>query len=343
MTLGQSTTLMENKWGEFVMKFERKSHAFEGLAHSISNIGGNLFDGLIKSLDDGSFDAKLNAATRAIVAFGGALAIIKFAEFYKGIGGMAGAIDKVTTAFKKLNKASVILMVLTAIIYLIQDFMAWKDGDNTGIFGTLFGDYNDAMAKVNAFIDGVKSTFSGLWESLKAAPGNFMQWLQDRFTELGPLMGTPFGILLALLQAIFPEAYYTIVNWMNMAITTIIQFFTVDIPTAVSSFVSFFGGAISSAVSLLVGGFSGGIETVKSFFTDLLNTALGVLDSIGSAISDFISSKIQSAKNAISSLKNFVTGQTEAAASDSGGTNFTINQNNYGYAADGGANGVWGI
>lgn len=341
MTLGQSATQMENRWTEFVMKFERKSHAFEGLANGISKIGGNLFDGLIKSLDDGSFDAKLNATTRAIVAFGVALGLVKAGEFVKGIGGMAGAVDKLTAAFKKLNKSTVILVVLTAIVYLIQDFMAWMNGDNTGIFGTLFGDFEGAMSKVNSFIDGVKSTFSGLWESLKAAPGNFMQWLQDRFMELGPLMGTPFGILLALLQAIFPEAYYTIVNWMNMAITTIIQFFTVDIPTAVSSFVSFLGSAISSAVSLLVGGFRGGIETVKSFFNDLLNTALGVLDSIGSAISDFISSKIQSAKNAISSLKNFVTGQAEVSAS-SAAANYNITQNNYGYAADGGAGGVWG-
>ena len=341
MTLGQATTQMENRWGEFVMKFERGSHTFEGLANGISSIGNKIFDGLIKSLDDGSFDAKVSAAARAMAAFGGALALVKFASFIQGIGGVTGAIGKLTAAFKALNKSTVILMILTAVFYLIQDFVAWVQGDNTGIFGTLFGDFESVAESVSSFIEGVKTTFSQLWEDLKAAPGNFIQWISDRFTELGPLMFNPIGLFLALLQALFPNAYYTIVNWMNMAITSVIQFFTVDIPNAVTSFVSFLGDAISSAIKLLVDGFSGGIDTVKSFFTDLLNKALDVLDSIGSAISDFISSKIQIAKNAISSLKNFVTGQSEAAAS-SASTSYSITQNNYGYAADGGASGVWG-
>lgn len=342
MTLGQATTQMENRWGEFVMKFERGSHTFEGLANGISSIGNKIFDGLIKSLDDGSFDAKVSAAARAIAAFGGALALVKFASFIQGIGGVTGAIGKLTAAFQALNKSTVILMILTAVFYLIQDFVAWVQGDNTGIFGTLFGDFEGVSERVSSFIEGVKTTFSQLWEDLKAAPGNFIQWISDRFTELGPLMFTPIGMFLALLQALFPNAYYTIINWMNMAITSIIQFFTVDIPSAVTSFVSFLGGAISSAVGFLVNGFSSGIESVKSFFTDLLNTALNILGQIGSAISNFISSKIQSAKNAISSLKNFVTGQSEAAAS-SASTSYSITQNNYGYAADGGAGGVWEI
>ena len=78
------------------------------------------------------------------------------------------------------------------------------------------------------------------------------------------------------------------------------------------------------------------------FFKDLLNSALNVLSQIGNAISDFVTSKIEFAKNAISSLKNFVTGQSESTASGAT-SNYNITQNNYGYAADGGAGGVWGI
>ena len=340
-TIGQSTTEMSNRWIEFVTKFERGSHAFEGIANGISNIGNAMFDGLIKSLEDGSFDARLSALTRTITSFTISLLAVKTAGFISGLGGMAGAVQKLTIAFKALNKSTVILIALTAVFYLIQDFIDWMKGDNTGIFGWLFGDYKNAMASVGSFIDGVKSTFSGLWESLKTASGNFLQWVQDRFDELGPMMATPFGLLLSLLQAIFPEAYYTIVNWMSNALDKVIQFFVVDIPTAVTNFVSFLGGSIASAVNLLVSGFGGGINTVKSFFTDLLNSALNVLSQIGNAISDFVTSKIEFAKNAISSLKNFVTGQSESTASNTT-SNYNITQNNYGYSADGGAGGVWG-
>ena len=340
-TIGQSTTEMSNRWIEFVTKFERGSHAFEGIANSISNIGNTLFDSLINSLADGSFDAKLSALTRSITSFAISLVAVKTAGFISGLGGMAGAVNKLTIAFKALNKSTVILIALTAVFYLIQDFVDWMKGDNTGIFGWLFGDYENAMASVGSFIDGVKSTFSNLWESLKETSVNFLQWVQDRFTELGPMMATPFGLLLALLQAIFPEAYYTIVNWMSNALDKVIQFFAADIPTAVTSFVTFLGSSIASAVNLLVSGFGGGINTVKSFFTDLLDSALNVLSQIGNAISDFVTSKIEFAKNAISSLKNFVTGQSESTASGTT-SNYNITQNNYGYAADGGAGGVWG-
>ena len=318
-TIGQSTTEMHNRWIEFVTKFERGSHAFEGIANSISTIGNSMFDGLIKSLEDGSFDAKLSALTRTITSFAISLLAVKTAGFISGLGGMAGAVKKLTIAFKALNKSTVILLALTAVFYLIQDFMDWMKGDNTGVFGWLFGDYKNAMASVGAFIN----------------------WVQDRFAEIGPMMATPFGLLLALLQAIFPEAYYTIVNWMSNALNKVVQFFTADIPTAVTSFVTFLGGSIASAVSLLVSGFGGGIDTVKSFFADLLNSALNVLSQIGRAISDFVTSKIEFAKNAISSLKNFVTGQSESTASGTT-SNYNITQNNYGYAADGGAGGVWG-
>ena len=340
-TIGQSTTEMSNRWIEFVTKFERGSHAFEGIANSISAIGNSMFDGLIKSLEDGSFDARLSALTRTITSFAISLLAVKTAGFISGLGGMAGAVKKLTIAFNALNKSTVILFALTAVFYLIQDLMDWMKGDNTGVFGWLFGDYENAMASVGTFIDGVKSTFSSLWESLKSATGNFVRWIQDRFTELGPTMATPFGLLLALLQAIFPEAYYTIVNWMSNALDKVIQFFAVDIPTAVTSFVTFLGSSIANAVSLLVSGFGSGIDTVKSFFTDLLNSALNVLSQIGNAISDFVTSKIEFAKNAISSLKNFVTGQSESTASGTT-SNYNITQNNYGYAADGGAGGVWG-
>ena len=341
-TIGQSTTEMSNRWIEFVTKFERGSHAFEGIANSISTMGNAMFDGLIKSLEDGSFDAKVNSATRAITSFAISLAAIKTAGFISGLGGMAGAVKKLTIAFKALNKSTVILFALTAVFYLIQDFMDWMKGDNTGVFGWLFGDYERAMASVGAFVGGVKNTFSSLWDSLKLATGNFVQWVQDRFTELGPTMATPFGLLLALLQTIFPEAYYTIVNTMSNALDKVVQFFAVDMPTAVASFVAFLGSSIASAVNLLVSGFGGGIDTVKLFFTDLLNSALNVLSQIGNAISDFVTSKIEFAKNAISSLKNFVTGQSESTASNTT-SNYNITQNNYGYAADGGASGVWGI
>lgn len=319
-TIGQSTTEMSNRWIEFVTKFERGSHAFEGIANSISTVGNSMFDGLIKSLEDGSFDARLSALTRTITSFAISLLAVKTAGFINGLGGMAGAVKKLTIAFKALNKSTVILFALTAVFYLIQDFMDWMKGDNTGVFGWLFGDYESAMASV----------------------GTFIAWVKDRFAEIGPMMATPFGLLLALLQAIFPEAYYTIVNWMSSAINAVTRFFTVDIPTAVSSFVSFLGGSIASAVNLLVSGFGGGIDTVKSFFTDLLNSALNVLSQIGNAISEFVTSKIEFAKNAISSLKNFVTGQSESTA-NSNTSNYNITQNNYGYAADGGSNGVWGI
>lgn len=318
-TIGQSTTEMSNRWIEFVTKFERGSHAFEGVANSISTIGNSMFDGLIKSLEDGSFDARLSALTRTITSFAISLLAVKTAGFISGLGGMAGAVNKLTIAFKALNKSTIILFALTAVFYLIQDFMDWIKGDNTGVFGWLFGDYKNAMASV----------------------GTFINWVQDRFAEIGPMMATPFGLLLALLQAIFPEAYYTIVNWMSNALDKVIQFFTVDIPTAVTSFVALLGGSIASAVNLLVSGFGGGINTVKSFFTDLLNSALNVLSQIGNAISDFVTSKIEFAKNAISSLKNFVTGQSESTASGTT-SNYNITQNNYGYAADGGAGGVWG-
>ena len=340
-TIGQSTTEMSNRWIEFVTKFERGSHAFEGIANNISTIGNSMFDGLINSLDDGSFDARLSALTRTITSFAISLLAVKTAGFIKGLGGMAGAVKKLTIAFKALNKSTVILFALTAVFYLIQDFMDWMKGDNTGVFSWLFGDYERAMSSVGTFIDGVKSTFSGMWESLKTATGNFVQWVQDRFTELGPTMATPFGLLLALLQTIFPEAYYTIVNTMSNALDKVVQFFAVDMPTAVTSFVTFLGGSIASAVSLLVSGFGGGIDTVKSFFTDLLNSALNVLSQIGGAISDFVTSKIEFAKNAISSLKNFATGQSESTAIGTT-SNYNITQNNYGYAADGGAGGVWG-
>ena len=318
-TIGQSTTEMSNRWIEFVTKFERGSHAFEGIANSISTIGNSMFDGLIKSLDDGSFDARLSALTRTITSFTISLLAVKTAGFISGLGGMAGAVKKLTIAFKALNKSTVILIALTAVFYLIQDFVDWMKGDNTGVFGWLFGDYERAMSSV----------------------GTFITWVKDRFAEIGPMMATPFGLLLSLLQAIFPEAYYTIVNWMSSAINEVVQFFTVDIPTAVSSFVSFLGGSIASAVNLLVSGFGGGINTVKSFFTDLLNSALNVLSQIGNAISDFVTSKIEFAKNAISSLKNFATGQSESTANGTT-SNYNITQNNYGYAADGGASGVWG-
>ena len=318
-TIGQSTTEMSNRWIEFVTKFERGSHAFEGIANSISTIGNSMFDGLIKSLEDGSFDARLSALTRTITSFAISLLAVKTAGFINGLGGMAGAVKKLTIAFKALNKSTVILLALTAVFYLIQDFIDWMKGDNTGVFGWLFGDYKNAMASV----------------------GTFIGWVKDRFAEIGPMMATPFGLLLALLQAIFPEAYYTIVNWMSSAINEIITFFEADIPTAVTNFVSFLGGSIASAVKLLVSGFGGGIDTVKSFFTDLLNSALNVLSQIGSAISDFVTSKIEFAKNAISSLKNFVTGQSESTANGAT-SNYNITQNNYGYAADGGAGGVWG-
>ena len=318
-TIGQSTTELSNRWTEFVTKFERGSHAFEGIANSISTIGNAMFDGLIKSLEDGSFDAKLSALTRTITSFTISLLAVKTAGFISGLGGMAGAVNKLTIAFKALNKSTVILLALTAVFYLIQDFIDWMKGDNTGVFGWLFGDYERAMASV----------------------GTFIGWVKDRFAEIGPMMATPFGLLLALLQAIFPEAYYTIVNWMGNALDKVIQFFAVDIPTAVTSFVTFLGSSIANAVSLLVGGFGSGIDTVKSFFTDLLNSALNVLSQIGSAISDFVTSKIEFAKNAISSLKNFVTGQSESTANGTT-SNYNITQNNYGYAADGGASGVWG-
>ena len=318
-TIGQSTTEMSNRWIEFVTKFERGSHAFEGIANSISTIGNAMFDGLIKSLEDGSFDARLSALTRTITSFTISLLAVKTAGFISGLGGMAGAVNKLTIAFKALNKSTVILIALTAVFYLIQDFVDWMKGDNTGVFGWLFGDYKNAMASV----------------------GTFINWVQDRFTEIGPMMATPFGLLLALLQAIFPEAYYTIVNWMSNALDKVIQFFAVDIPTAVTSFVSFLGGSIASAVKLLVSGFGGGIDTVKSLFTGLLDSALNVLSQIGNAISDFVTSKIEFAKNAISSLKNFVTGQSESTASGTT-SNYNITQNNYGYSADGGASGVWG-
>lgn len=318
-TIGQSTTEMSNRWIEFVTKFERGSHAFEGIANSISTIGNSMFDGLIKSLEDGSFDARLSALTRTITSFTISLLAVKTAGFISGLGGMAGAVKKLTIAFKALNKSTVILFALTAVFYLIQDFVDWMKGDNTGVFGWLFGDYESAIASV----------------------GTFISWVQDRFKEIGPMMATPFGLLLALLQAIFPEIYYTIVNTMSNALDKVIQFFAVDIPTAVTNFVSFLGGSIASAVDLLVSGFGSGIDTVKSFFTDLLNSALNVLSQIGSAISDFVTSKIEFAKNAISSLKNFVTGQSESTATGTT-SNYNITQNNYGYAADGGAGGVWG-
>lgn len=145
LTIGQSTTIIGNRWAVFLNRLNRQSGAVTAIA--------NFFLGAFDSIELG--------LEKLVDFFGGAAQTLKFFGIVLAaalapmlIRNAAGAI-----AFF-LSPAGLMLAALVALGLAIEDFYNWMKGGKS-IFGKWFGNFDDAMKKLNEY--------SGVITALKIA------------------------------------------------------------------------------------------------------------------------------------------------------------------------------
>ena len=205
-------------------------------------------------------------------------------------------------SFKQFLKTAfdVFLMVnpVTGPIMVVKNFVNWLQGKDN-ILKKLFGDTEPIKQKLIGFI----SFFSEKWASFKASLGGL-------FGNIMPTLN--FSGVFANLQQVWQgfqaklgEGWQSIQNGISNAGGYLSDWW--------SSMQQMFSGGVDS----IVAAFNAGINSIKSFFDDLYQKGVDVMNSLESAW--------QSIKSAFSF----------------GGGSTSITQNNYGYAADGSASSFW--
>lgn len=145
LTIGQSTTIIGNRWAVFLNRLNRQSGAVTGIA----NFFLKMFDKIEHGLD--SMVDFFGGATQTLKFFGIVLAAALAPMIFRNA---AGAI-----AFF-LSPAGLMLAGLIALGLAIEDFYSWMNGGKS-VFGKWFGNFDDAMKKLNEY--------SGVITTLKIA------------------------------------------------------------------------------------------------------------------------------------------------------------------------------
>lgn len=135
MTIGQSTTIIKNRWDVFINNLNRKSQAVTKIADFF--LKG--FDSIEKEL--ANMVKFFGGATNTLKFFGFALAAA-FAPFV--VKQFAGAI-----AFL-LSPLGLLIVGLLALLVIGEDFYQWMQGGNSQ-FKTWFGNFDDAKKKLEEF------------------------------------------------------------------------------------------------------------------------------------------------------------------------------------------------
>lgn len=143
MTIGQSTTIIKNRWDVFINNLNRKS----GAVTKIADFFLKGFDRIEKGLAD--MVKFFGGATNTLKFFGLALAAALAPFIVKQF---AGAI-----AFL-LSPLGLLMTGLLALLVVGEDFYQWMNGGKS-VFGKWFGNFDEAMAKLKEYqllIDVVK-------------------------------------------------------------------------------------------------------------------------------------------------------------------------------------------
>lgn len=143
MTIGQSTTIIANRWGMFLNNLNRKS----GAVTKIASFFLKGFDAIEKGLAD--MVKFFGGATNTLKLFGLALAAALSPLVFKLA---AGAIATL------LSPIGLLVTGLLALLVVGEDFYQWMNGGKS-VFGKWFGNFDTAMAKLKEYqllIDVVK-------------------------------------------------------------------------------------------------------------------------------------------------------------------------------------------
>lgn len=135
MTIGQSTTIIKNRWDVFINNLNRKS----GAVTKIADLFLKGFDRIEKGLSD--MVKFFGGATNTLKFFGLALAAALSPFVFRAATGAIATL---------LSPIGLLVTALLGLLLVGEDFYQWMNGGKS-VFGKWFGNFDKAMEKLNEF------------------------------------------------------------------------------------------------------------------------------------------------------------------------------------------------
>jgi tape measure domain-containing protein len=188
MTIGQATTIMGNKWGQFIARFNRESKVVTIVANFIVNGFDAISRGLDVFLD--AVGGASNALSLLMIVFGSVIAMM--------IPGWL-AVAAATIAANLPVLALLAAFILLGLI--LEDVYNWFVG-NDSLLGDMIGHSSAWSAELEAVkeaFDGIMAVAGFLWENVLKPLGEFALWA---FLQQLQILASVFRLILSTISGI---------------------------------------------------------------------------------------------------------------------------------------------
>lgn len=297
MTVDQSMQMIETAWDYTILRIQNKTQIFSSIAKSIASALHSVESGIDALFDLAAGPKSESEEDRANYSV--------LQEQHPVLSRMLDLWNQISEAIGGAGKA---LSRLGAALAPIIE----KIGPKVSLFiGAVVKGLTFIINIFTAIIDKIAQfaeAFPGLTEAIMTAGA-----------AIATFLVAPFLLVLAVIGTVVDA-----VAWIADAISNTFQSGT----EAVSAFIDSFISGAQNAWTSFTGAASGAINSVKSFFSDLYNYAVGIIQSIADAIQSWIGSKIDWAIDSLNTLRDFASSVSDGIANSVTNAQTNMSQTN---------------